>query len=929
MSDSLSRIRSFELTRDQRKFLVTFFCRLVFILKYSSSIASSSMSEQLKPKPAKQPGYDQISPSERNLEASHPHRKASVPIAVRDPYVQIAPSRHNAESADTPPAPAAEKPIPAPPRYRAKQKKSRGRAPSELSGETPVSKTTVKASEYTKYGDSPPPASAIPRRTAPVSSTPQYAKYAEPESGRRVAVPEDAGYASYAQSYSNWGAPAPPTTAFMRHVLPAPAVQSDKHQPTQVSTAREDPGYVQVLPSAHNDALSGTTAVPSAVSFLAPPPAPTVPFSKPITGLRYIQLNPTAQAGDGFSRIGGDSRVGYIQFGKRPKKGGETGPMVSGDFIIHMCDVDLSDDVLGKGAFGSVGAGLWRGVAVAVKQILVSHESDDLEDEIQSLVREVAVVATLRHPHIVAYFGCILKPTLSLVQELLSGSLRSALDSEPFKFSYDRIINTASGIARGLWYLHEHRPHVLHLDLSSANVLLAVDGSAKVADFGLSRVLHGTSGEFSQMSQVRYAAPELMQGKNVGPKADIFSFGVVLWEMLTLERPWCDRHDDFQLARDIIDGFVLPAPIVSHHTFVCLLRDCFALDQDSRPRARDLVARLEDIRSAVKDEAERPVMNGLTMNAIYAAHGAKLRNIVRVVIARRKLTIAAFAKLADLSEDALAAWFFSDSDVETDDSDLIRSALERLAEDATASAGAQRTKKMSLDKLTALCDAIKELSSSIIKSIVAQGFDLNGTASMRPLHVACECGDITAVDLLLQNGAHMELSNAAGRTPLAVAARAGRADICALLLQFGANVNARDNQRLTVLMLVCGTKVRKMKGSKGKMAEVVELLLSSEALELNATGASGNTALHIAVETSRRTTRRLLQQANINVYVQNDAGETPADVLRKTRLFPELLRELQLYEKAHPAGALPRAIARLPVRAPLASRTSADSAGQA
>lgn len=96
----------------------------------------------------------------------------------------------------------------------------------------------------------------------------------------------------------------------------------------------------------------------------------------------------------------------------------------------------------------------------------------------------------------------------------------------------------ALDVARGLHFLHSR--NIVHNDLKSANILLSKDGTAKIADVGLARVLrHGyvCSSSGGVVGTFAWAAPEVLLGRPVSPKADVYSYGVVLWELATNERP--------------------------------------------------------------------------------------------------------------------------------------------------------------------------------------------------------------------------------------------------------------------------------------------------------------------------------------------------------------------------------------------------------
>jgi len=138
----------------------------------------------------------------------------------------------------------------------------------------------------------------------------------------------------------------------------------------------------------------------------------------------------------------------------------------------------------------------------------------------------------------------------------------------------------ALDVARGVLYMHSRSPPVIHLDLKSANVLLARDFTAKIADVGLAKVLSRADTKVSLEGTFDYAAPELLSGERVSEKADIYSMGVVLWELVTGESP---RN---RQLRPVVTGEGPPAecpPAVA-----AAIEACRAKDPADRPTAREL-----------------------------------------------------------------------------------------------------------------------------------------------------------------------------------------------------------------------------------------------------------------------------------------------------------------------------------------------------
>lgn len=239
---------------------------------------------------------------------------------------------------------------------------------------------------------------------------------------------------------------------------------------------------------------------------------------------------------------------------------------------------------LGTGAFGTVYKGLYHSVhSVAIK---VLHR---LEDQCHSdaFEREVMLLKALRHRNVVQFLGAALngpQGTALLVTELMElGDLWRALPAkDPVSgnrmFSWKRRGRQAmEDVARGLHYLHSKR--VVHFDLKSANILLSRAGTAKLADIGMARVLNKSylSVVSSGLGTFAWSAPEVLAGRRCTEKADIYSFGVVLWEVCTGEAPVRGDMRPLRAPEDC------PAEIVA------LYQRCVAEDPDVRPNAKELI----------------------------------------------------------------------------------------------------------------------------------------------------------------------------------------------------------------------------------------------------------------------------------------------------------------------------------------------------
>eukprot|EP00897_Mesotaenium_endlicherianum_P009492 jgi/Mesen1/8571/ME000497S07979 len=190
-------------------------------------------------------------------------------------------------------------------------------------------------------------------------------------------------------------------------------------------------------------------------------------------------------------------------------------------------------------------ATLSDGQTVAIKR-LERRAGPDVDKE---FLLEVELLSRLHHFHLVALSGyCLERDQRILVYEYMpGGSLRDLLDDPKTNraLGFETRVTIALGAARGLEYLHESaNPRVLHRDFKSSNILLDHRQRAKVADFGMAKAVHGeqstgpASPAFTQvLGTFGYLAPEYASTGRASVKSDVFSFGVVLLELISGRRP--------------------------------------------------------------------------------------------------------------------------------------------------------------------------------------------------------------------------------------------------------------------------------------------------------------------------------------------------------------------------------------------------------
>ncbi|KAK9835179.1 hypothetical protein WJX81_003995 [Elliptochloris bilobata] len=244
---------------------------------------------------------------------------------------------------------------------------------------------------------------------------------------------------------------------------------------------------------------------------------------------------------------------------------------------------DGSDWLLGQGAFGKVYRGLLDHVQpVAIKIIPAGIAGATPRASVET-IREITLLRQCRCPHVVQFMGaCVMEngDTVILMELMLGGTLFEAIATDRVSW-HNRGRQVAIDVARGLAFLHSR--NIASLDVKSPNVLLTPSRSAKIADFGLARVLLTAATAVTACGSFDWAAPELLMGgtsSKVSGAADIYSFGVILWELVTREAP---RRGRMRVPK---------APEECSEAMMELINQCMAIDASARPSARELVERL-------------------------------------------------------------------------------------------------------------------------------------------------------------------------------------------------------------------------------------------------------------------------------------------------------------------------------------------------
>ncbi|XP_010537796.1 PREDICTED: uncharacterized protein LOC104812369 [Tarenaya hassleriana] len=284
------------------------------------------------------------------------------------------------------------------------------------------------------------------------------------------------------------------------------------------------------------------------------------------------------------------------------------------DFDINSLQIIKNDDLeelkeLGSGTFGTVYHGKWRGSDVAIKRIKKScfaGRSSEQERLTVEFWREAEILSKLHHPNVVAFYGVVQDGpggTLATVTEyMVDGSLRHVLVRKDRYLDRRKKLIIAMDAAFGMEYLHSK--NIVHFDLKCDNLLVNLKDPSrpicKVGDFGLSKIKRNTLVSGGVRGTLPWMAPELLNGSSnkVSEKVDVFSFGIVLWEILTGEEPYANMHYG-AIIGGIVNNTLRPT-IPSHcdSEWMELMEECWAPNPVARPSFTEIADRLRVMSNA-------------------------------------------------------------------------------------------------------------------------------------------------------------------------------------------------------------------------------------------------------------------------------------------------------------------------------------------
>uniref|UniRef100_A0A8C4EFI0 receptor protein-tyrosine kinase n=1 Tax=Dicentrarchus labrax TaxID=13489 RepID=A0A8C4EFI0_DICLA len=256
--------------------------------------------------------------------------------------------------------------------------------------------------------------------------------------------------------------------------------------------------------------------------------------------------------------------------------------------------------VIGAGEFGEVYRGILKvpgrkEVAVAIKTLKPGYS----EKQRQDFLSEASIMGQFSHQNIIRLEGVVtkFKHAMIVTEYMENGALDRYLRDHDGEFASFQLVGMLRGIAAGMKYLSDMS--YVHRDLAARNILVNNTLECKVSDFGLSRVLEddpeGTYTTSGGKIPIRWTAPEAIAYRKFTSASDVWSFGIVMWEVMAFgERPYWDMSNH-EVMKAINEAFRLPAPMDCPSAVYQLMLQCWLQDRSKRPRFGDIVNLLDKL----------------------------------------------------------------------------------------------------------------------------------------------------------------------------------------------------------------------------------------------------------------------------------------------------------------------------------------------
>lgn len=261
-------------------------------------------------------------------------------------------------------------------------------------------------------------------------------------------------------------------------------------------------------------------------------------------------------------------------------------------------------EFLGSGALARVNRALYNGREVAVKIFNEGSYSFRLED----FLKEVAIMGLMSHPNLLKLEGACIIPrsgesTFMIATELMHKGTLWDVIKKSHPLPPHSIIKYALSVAYGLAYLHSF--DMIHRDIKAANILVDRDDNAKVGDFGLSRVI-STMNMTAVAGTPKWESPEILAGEPYTSASDVYSYGMMLFELVSGEEPFAEVQTIVELVKTVYEKKLKPKiPASCPNNIAALIKDCLNNSPKKRPTMDQVIEILRSLSIESKDQQQQ------------------------------------------------------------------------------------------------------------------------------------------------------------------------------------------------------------------------------------------------------------------------------------------------------------------------------------
>lgn len=288
------------------------------------------------------------------------------------------------------------------------------------------------------------------------------------------------------------------------------------------------------------------------------------------------------------------------------------------DCVIHSQELELAQR-LGGGVYGDTHVGHWNDTKVAVSRITINIHANQVNTEMLKFLRdEVWFLSRQRHRNIVSMMGlCVDNRLPYIISEFVNGeSVKYFIQHRGTSLTWPLRIKICLQTSDGMAYLHSTKPTILHRDLRCANIFITDKSIVKVGDFGLIKLIQPfreackaddcccQSHHSACPMSMRWTAPEILQNPSskecdgiITTSSDVFSFGMVMLELVTMEDPFDEVESEQQVADLIQEGAEpeLPRDVEFLPQYKTLMKQCWNSNPEHRPTFKQVATRLKEL----------------------------------------------------------------------------------------------------------------------------------------------------------------------------------------------------------------------------------------------------------------------------------------------------------------------------------------------